>query len=62
MSKTIRVSDDTLASLGELKGDGETFDRFRSRQFEDRREAVRDGAGLWEGTDAPYERGRNAGR
>lgn len=61
MSKMIRVSDDTHASLAELKGEDETFDRLLSRLIEDRREAIEDGAGLWEGTDAP-ERAREKRR
>lgn len=35
-----------------LKGEDETFDDVLSRLIEDRRERVREGAGLWEGTDA----------
>lgn len=61
MSKSIRVSDETHATLAELKGDEETFDGLLSRLIEDRREAIRDGAGLWDGTDAP-ERARKKRR
>jgi predicted CopG family antitoxin len=52
MSKTIRVDDDTHARLTTLKGDDETFDELLTRLLSERRETVRDGAGLWEGTDA----------
>ena len=52
MSKTIRVDDDTHAALAALKGDDETFDELLSRLIRERRETVRQGAGLWEGTDA----------
>jgi len=52
MSKTIRVDDDTHAALAALKGDNETFDELLSRLIRERRETVREGAGLWEGTDA----------
>lgn len=52
MSKSIRVEDDTHAALAALKGDDETFDELLSRLVRERREAVREGAGLWEGTDA----------
>ena len=52
MSKTIRVDDDTHAALAALKGDDETFDELLSRLVEDRRETIREGAGLWDGTDA----------
>lgn len=52
MSKSIRVDDDTHAALAALKGDDETFDELISRLIRERRETVRAGAGLWEGTDA----------
>jgi len=52
MSKSIRVDDDTHAALAALKGENETFDDLLSRLIRERREAVREGAGLWEGTDA----------
>ncbi|MFC6991945.1 antitoxin VapB family protein [Haladaptatus sp. GCM10025707] len=52
MSKSIRVKDDTHAALAALKGSDETFDDLLSRLIEERRETVRDGAGLWKGTDA----------
>lgn len=52
MSKSIRVDDDTHAALAALKGDDETFDELLSRLVEERRETIREGAGLWEGTDA----------
>ena len=52
MSKSIRVNDDTYAALSSLKRDDETFDELLSRLLSDRREQIRDGAGLWEGTDA----------
>lgn len=53
MSKSIRVDDDTHAALEALKGEDETFDELLSRLVRERRETVREGAGLWEGTDAP---------
>lgn len=52
MSKSIRVDEETHAALAALKGDDETFDDVLSRLIRDRRESVREGAGLWEGTDA----------
>jgi len=52
MSKSIRVDEDTHAALVGLKGEDETFDELLSRLIRDRREAVRAGAGLWNGTDA----------
>ncbi|PSQ59356.1 MAG: hypothetical protein BRD23_04590 [Halobacteriales archaeon SW_9_67_25] len=52
MSKSIRVDDDTHAALATLKGEDETFDDLLSRLVRERREAVSEGAGLWEGTDA----------
>ncbi|QPV61389.1 hypothetical protein I7X12_11480 [Halosimplex litoreum] len=52
MSKSIRVDEETHAALAALKGDDETFDDVLLRLIEDRRERVREGAGLWEGTDA----------
>lgn len=52
MSKTIRVEEDTHAALSTLKGEDETFDDLLSRLVRERRETVRKGAGLWEGTDA----------
>lgn len=52
MSKSIRVEEDTHAALAALKGEDETFDDVLSRLIQDRRERVREGAGLWEGTDA----------
>jgi predicted CopG family antitoxin len=52
MSKSIRVDEETHAALAALKGDDETFDDALSRLIADRRESVREGAGLWEGTDA----------
>jgi predicted CopG family antitoxin len=59
MSKTIRVDDDTHAALRALKGDDQTYDDVISGLLEQRREAVRDGAGLWTGTDAA-EKARDA--
>lgn len=59
MSKSIRVEDDTHAALSALKGENETFDELLSRLLEERRESVREGAGLWEGTDAA-EKAREA--
>ena len=52
MSKSIRVGNDTHAALAALKREDETFDELLSRLLAERRESVRDGAGLWEGTDA----------
>ena len=51
MSKTIRV-DDTHTALAALKGEDETFDELLSRLVRERRETIREGAGLWKGTDA----------
>jgi predicted CopG family antitoxin len=59
MSKSIRVEDDTHAALAALKGEDETFDELLSRLVRERRETVREGAGLWEGTDAA-EKAREA--
>jgi predicted CopG family antitoxin len=59
MSKSIRVDDETHAALAALKGDDETFDELLSRLVEQRHEAVRKGAGLWDGTDAA-EKAREA--
>ena len=52
MSETIRVADETHAELARLKGDDETVDELISRLLRQRRETVRDGAGLWRGSDA----------
>jgi len=52
MSKSIRVDENTHAALATLKRDDETFDDLLSRLARERRETVRDGAGLWSGTDA----------
>lgn len=59
MSKSIRVDEDTHAALAALKGEDETFDDLLSRLVEERRESIRDGAGLWDGTDAA-EKARTA--
>lgn len=59
MSKSIRVEEDTHAALAALKGEDETFDELLTRLLEERRERVREGAGLWEGTDAA-EKARQA--
>lgn len=59
MSKSIRVEEDTHAALAALKSEDETFDELLSRFVRERREAVREGAGLWEGTDAA-EKAREA--
>ena len=59
MSKSIRVKEDTHSSLAALKGEDETFDELLSRLVRERRETVRAGAGLWEGSDAA-ERAREA--
>lgn len=52
MSKSIRVSDDTHAMLAALKAEDETFDELLTRFIRERRETIREGAGLWEDTDA----------
>ena len=52
VSKTICVEEETYAVLAALKGEDETFDDLLSRLVCERRERVREGAGLWEGTDA----------
>ena len=59
MSKSIRVDEETHAALAALKRDDETFDDLLSRLVAERRELVREGAGLWEGTDAA-EKARGA--
>lgn len=53
MSKSIRVGDDTHAALAALKREDETFDELLSRLVRERRESVREGAGLWADSDAP---------
>lgn len=52
MSKSIRVTDETHEALAKLKGENETFDDLLSRLIEERRTAVREGAGLWEESNA----------
>mgnify|MGYP000318429814 CR=1 FL=1 len=59
MSKSIRVDEETHAALTALKGENETFDDVLARLIADRRERVRAGAGLWEGSDAA-EKAREA--
>jgi predicted CopG family antitoxin len=59
MSKSIRVDEDTHRALAALKAEDETFDELLTRLLRERRETVRAGAGLWEGTDAA-ERAREA--
>lgn len=59
MSKSIRVEEDTHSALAALKGENESFDDLLCRLVEERREAIREGAGLWEGTDAA-EKAREA--
>ena len=59
MSKSIRVEEGTHRALAALKGEDETFDELLSRLVRERRETVRAGAGLWEGSDAA-ERAREA--
>lgn len=61
MSKTIRVEEETHAALAALKGENESFDDVLSRLLEERRESIRTGTGLWEGTDAA-EKARAARR
>ncbi|GAB7091983.1 hypothetical protein JCM18237_22540 [Halorubrum luteum] len=58
-NKSIRVEPDTHAALARLKGEDETVDDLLSRLVRDRRESVRAGAGLWDGTDAA-EKAREA--
>ncbi len=52
MSKSIRVSEETHARLAALKGEDETFDDLLARFIRERRDSIREGAGLWEDTDA----------
>ena len=52
MSKSIRVSEETHAMLTSLKSSGETYDDLLKRFVRERRELIRPGARLWEGTDA----------
>lgn len=52
MSERIRIEEETYAALSALKGQGERFDELLSRLLEERHDCVRDGAGLWEGSDA----------
>lgn len=52
VSKRIRVDEETHAELAALTGGDETFDDVLSRLLEERRERIREGAGLWEDTDA----------
>ncbi|WP_049928921.1 antitoxin VapB family protein [Halopiger goleimassiliensis] len=59
MSKFIRVDEEIHAALESLKGDDETFDDLLSRLVEERRETAREGAGLWNDTDAA-EKAREA--
>jgi predicted CopG family antitoxin len=61
VSKSIRVDDDVHAALSALKGEDETFNELLARLLAERRESVREGAGLWTGTDAA-ERARDARR
>lgn len=52
MSKSIRVSEETHAMLTSLKSSDETYDELLKRFVRERRELIKTGAGLWEGTDA----------
>lgn len=52
MSKSIRVDEETHAALSALKREDETYDDVLSRLLEKRREAVVEGAGLWDESDA----------
>lgn len=61
VSKSIRVDEDVHAALSALKGEDETFNELLARLIEERHESVREGAGLWEGTDAA-ERARESRR
>jgi len=55
-SEQIRVTPDVKAALEEAKGPDESYSDVLERLIEDRvkrrRKAIREGAGLWEGTDA----------
>jgi len=53
MNKTIRLTAETHSALESLKDDDETFNDVVASLLEARQETIRDGAGLWEGTDAP---------
>jgi predicted CopG family antitoxin len=59
MSKTIRVEEDTHAALAALKRENETFDELLLRLIRERRETIREGAGLWADSDAA-EKARKA--
>jgi predicted CopG family antitoxin len=52
MSPSIRVSEETKRKLERAKREDETFDELLVRLVAERRDAVHEGAGLWEGTDA----------
>ena len=52
MSKQIRVDEETFAALAARKREDETFDDLLSRLVRERRESIRDGAGLWADSDA----------
>jgi predicted CopG family antitoxin len=52
MSTSINISEETKAKLEAVRREGESFDELLSRLVAQRRDAVREGAGLWEGTDA----------
>jgi len=56
VTKTIRVGERTHADLAKLKGEDESFDDVISRLLEDRRDAIREGAGYWSGDDAETAR------
>lgn len=55
-SEQIRVSSDVKTALEEQKRPGESYnevvERLIEEQVEQRRASIRDGAGLWEDTDA----------
>lgn len=55
VSKTIRVDEDVHAALSRLKRDEESFSELLDRLLAERRERVREGAGLWSGSDAAEE-------
>ncbi len=55
MSKTIRVDEDVHAALARLKREDESFSGLLDRLLAERRERVREGAGLWSGSDAAEE-------
>lgn len=59
MSKTVRLDEDTHATLAELKGEEETFDEVVRRLLAQRRDRIRDGGGYWDEEDASAARERH---